>query len=168
MGTGQMLLTVVAIMLLGSVMLTTNRTMNSSNTALMETNCGLAAVSIATSIIQQADALPFDRNTISGVASTTGDLSSTLGPEGNDDSLHTADDFDDFNNMRFTVRDSTGLYGCRTEVHYVGNPSNLMENSSTRQWTKRLDVYVWNTVLPDTVVMHSIYSYWFFGRGGRP
>ncbi|MCL4538458.1 MAG: hypothetical protein M1469_09960 [Bacteroidetes bacterium] len=54
MGTGQMLLTVGAIILLSTIILTTNRSLNDNDEILLKTNLGLEEVSLATSIIEEA------------------------------------------------------------------------------------------------------------------
>jgi hypothetical protein len=167
MGTGQTLLTIAAMMLLGTVILTTNRNIGDTSDTLLQTNCGLDAVSLATSIIEEADSTAYDQSTVAGVDTLLTQLTaaSQLGPEGG--SSTDLDDFDDYNGRTDTVTLSTGIYYCATRVYYVGNYANLDQNSSSRTWTKRLDVWVWNKDLPDTVKMHSLYSYWFFGRAGR-
>ncbi len=172
MGTGQTLLTIGAMMLLGMVILTTNRNIISTSGVMLQANCGLDAVSLATSIIQEADSTAFDSSTVSGVDTVLSQLTpaSALGQDnGNPNDLN---DFDDYNGLYGQGRLdsttlSTGKYYWRTRVYYVDNSSDLNQNSPVRSWTKRLDVYVWNRDLPDTIVMHSIYSYWFFGRAGR-
>ncbi len=172
MGTGQTLLTIAAMMLLGAVILTTNRDINSTGETLLSTNCGLDAVSLATSVIQEADSTAFDDSTVRGVDTTLAQLTpaNSLGQENNDP--NDLDDFDDYNGLNGqgrldSVTLSTGKYYLKTRVYYVANYADLGQNSSSPSWTKRLDVWVWNKDLPDTVVMHSVYSYWFFGRAGR-
>ena len=172
MGTGQTLLTIGAMMLLGLVILGTNRKILDTNDTVLQANCGLDAVSLATSVIQEADSTAFDSSTLNGTDTLLSQLTpaNALGQEnGNPNDLN---DFDDYNGLNGQGRLdstvlSTGKYYWRTRVYYVGSYSDLNQNSSVPTWTKRLDVYVWNKDLPDTVVMHSIYSYWFFGRAGR-
>jgi len=178
MGTGQMLITIAAIILLGSVILTTNTGIVNSNTVLMQTNFGIEAVSLAASTIDEAEDLPFDDSTaniVSGDSVQYFDINATtrltppakLGCEGGgDDTL--PDDFDDYNGppggpyRQDTVLMGTGLYARRTKVCYV-TQSNLQGVSAAATWYKRLDVQVWNTVdSNDVVSMSAIYSYWYF------
>ncbi len=172
MGTGQTLLTIGAMMLLGIVILTTNRNINDTSDTLLRTNCGLDAVSLAASVIQEADSTAFDSSTVRNAVTQLSQLTpaGSLGQENNNS--NDLNDFDDYNGLNGqgrldSTKLSTGWYYWRTRVCYVGNYSDLSQNSSTQTWSKRLDVWVWNKDLPDTIVMHSIYSYWFFGRAGR-
>ncbi len=178
MGTGQMLLTVGAIVLLGTVILTTNRRINDSSEVMLKTNFGLESTSLATSIIDEAQYLPFDDSTANSFGEATEyiALSSTnqltpvnlLGYDGGgDDTL--PNDFDDYNGQPggpgyrlVTLPMSTGIYKVKTSVCYV-TPSNLEGTSLVRTWFKRMDVSVWNTADSlDTVKMSAIYSYWYF------
>ena len=169
MGTGQMLLTICAMVLMGSIILSTNRNINTNSYTLLRTNCGLDAVSLATSIIQEADSCAFDSSTVSGSDTVLTQLTpvASLGRDNNNP--NDLDDVDDYNGLTGQDSMGSGWYYWKTKVFYVNNPANLNQNSTiARSWTKRLDIWVWNKDLPDTIVMHSIYSYWFFGRAGRP
>lgn len=167
MGTGQMLLTVGAIMLLGTVILTTNRSLNNNSTVLLNTNVGLEEISLATSIMEEATGKAFDENTDTNTVSSTSQLTppASLGQENGDTT--DINDFDDFNglpgsNGRIEVDTlSTGIYYVRTRVYYVSS-SNPNVISSVPTWHKRLDIWVWNKDVPDTVKMHTIFSYWYF------
>jgi hypothetical protein len=187
MGTGQMLLTIGAMMLLGTIILTTNRGIEDSTQVLLNTGYGIDAVSLATSTIERANGLAFDQNTKDD---STGKLISlsqltppaSLGQENGDSTDF--DDFDDFNglpggpnsfyNQLDTLRlptDTTkiiGIYDIKTEVHYVyRDPSSgdfVEETSSadTATWSKELDVWVWSVTTPDdSVHMRDIFSYWY-------
>ncbi|HEY9166915.1 MAG TPA: hypothetical protein VIS48_12230 [Candidatus Kryptonia bacterium] len=168
MGTGQTLLTVGAIMLLGMVILTVNRSLNDTSEVMVNSNIGLEEVSLATSIIEEAEGKAFDDSTKVNPLLPT-QLShltppSSLGQEGG--VTTDLDDFDDFNGPTHTGRSeidtlSTGIYHVFTKVYYI-NPANPGVPSSTTTWNKEMDVWVWNTSVPDTVKMHTIYSYWYF------
>lgn len=178
MGTGQMLITVGAIMLLGTVILSTNKGINNNSTIMLKTNFALEATSLAASVIDEAEYLPFDDATATsfGEATNYKAINSVnqltprplLGSEGHGDDIH-PDDFDDYNGSapgpgyRITTDTlSTGIYKVKTSVCYVD--LNALEGVSLqRTWFKRLDVLVWNTADPlDTVRMSSIYAYWYF------
>jgi hypothetical protein len=52
----------------------------------------------------------------------------------------------------------------KTQVHYVARDAsgNLNITTSGATWSKRLDIWVWNTADPiDTVKMVDIFSYWY-------
>jgi hypothetical protein len=64
MNTGQMMLTICALVLLGTTVLTVNRTSLNQGTILRQTESGIYAVSLATSYIQKAVSLDFDEGTV--------------------------------------------------------------------------------------------------------
>jgi hypothetical protein len=179
MGTGQMLVTIGAVMLLGSIILTTNRGITGSGEVMLKTNFALEATSLAASTIDEAMYLPFDNATANSfgdgttyIAINQTNLLTTptlLGSENADDAV-TPDDFDDYNGPAGganqyrlqTVVDSTGIYMVKTRVCYV-TKNDLNGKSNAQTWLKRLDVSVWNTASPlDTVKMSAIYAYWYF------
>lgn len=166
MGTGQTLLTIGAIVLLGGVILTVNRNIGDTGTILLHSNIGLEEVSLATSIMEEAQGLAFDEITDTSAVTSTSQLTpvNALGQENGDST--DLDDFDDFNGLnnkgRFEVDTlGTGVYYVYTRVYYAST-SNLMANSTTPTWSKRLDVWVWNSSGSDTVKMNTIFSYWPF------
>lgn len=172
MGTGQTLLTIAAMMLLGTVILGTNTGLQNSSQVLMSTNFGLESVSLATSTIERAQNLAFDAATATQAVDPANINLLTdptaLGQENNNP--NDLDDFDDYNglnnNGRLEVDSlSTGIYYVRTKVYYVRRnmSSGSLDSIGTRTWSKRLDVWVWNKEDPATVVTTStVFSYWFF------
>ena len=174
MGTGQTLLTIGAIMLLGSVILTTNRSLNYTSQVLLNSNIGLEEVSLATSTIEEAQGKAFDEHTDTSNVEPDSLQKLTpwnqLGQENGDP--NDLNDFDDYNglygNGRLvidTVRVGTvitGIYYDSTRVYYVLPQNGLDKNVNAKTWSKRLDVWVWNKDIPDTVKMHTVFSYWYF------
>lgn len=172
MGTGQTLLTIAAIMLLGTVILTTDRTINDTGQVLLNSNIGLEEVSLATSTIEEAEGKAFDENTDTNNVTQLSQLTpaNLLGQENGDP--NDFNDFDDYNGLNHdgllridTVTvDSvvTGIYYDSTRVYYVSPSSGLDNPVDTQTWYKRLDVWVWNKDVPDTVEMHTVYGYWYF------
>ncbi len=176
MGTGQMLLSIGAIVLLGTILLTTNRGIEGSTGVLLDTGYGIDAVSLATSTIERAEGLAFDECT---KGDTTGGLVSlsqltppaNLGQE-NGDSMD-FDDYDDFNGLTggpnsYLIQTDTlptgSVYEIKTQVHYVYRTSSgdIEISTSNATWSKQLDVWVWNVATPaDTVHMTDVFSYWY-------
>jgi hypothetical protein len=74
MNTGQMLLTICALVLLGTTVLTLNRNTLNEGTILRQTESGIYAVSLATSYIQKALSLDFDEGTVTRPASVATNL----------------------------------------------------------------------------------------------
>ncbi len=152
-------------MLLGTVILSTNRGIRNNSQVILTTNFGLESVSLATSTIEKAQNLAFDAVTDTDAVNNVTLLTapSSLGREDNNPS--DLNDFDDYNNRLETDTLSTGIYFVRTVVYYVSRntATGTLDSSTTRTWSKRLDVSVWNKEDPLTVVrMSTVFSYWFF------
>lgn len=167
MGTGQMLLTIGAIMLLGTIILSTNRTLHSNSQLLLKTGYGIEEVSLATSIIEEAQGKAFDEHSDTSKVTKPNKMTppGLLGQENNDP--NDLNDFDDYNGLGHggrmdTFRLSTGTYCVKTQVYYV-NAKDLDHKSDQATYSKRLDVWVWNRVDSTSVIkMSTIYSYWYF------
>lgn len=166
MGTGQMLLTIGAIAILGGVILSVNRNINNTGTILLHSNIGIEEVSLASSIMEEAQGLAFDEVTDTSAVSSPSQLTpaNALGQENGDST--DLNDFDDFNGLNNNGRLeidtlATGIFYVFTRVCYV-NQNDVMGNAGTQTWNKRLDVWVWNTSSTDTVKMQSVFSYWTF------
>ncbi|MCL5020878.1 MAG: hypothetical protein M1339_04275 [Bacteroidetes bacterium] len=167
MGTGQMLLTIGAVILLGTVILTTNKSLVDNSEATDFTNVELEAISKATSVIQAATDTSFDENTNGNAVTTLSELTppAQLGQETGPNDFN---DFDDYNGTPGGTgllwppdSEATGVYEVLTRVYYVSGPD--LTYSSTATWSKRLDVDVWCTSFPkDTVKMSTVFSYWYF------
>jgi hypothetical protein len=166
MGTGQMLLTIGAIVTLGGVILNVNRNINNTGAILLHSNMGIEEISLASSIIEEAQGLAFDEVTDTGAVVSTSQLTpaSALGQENNDpNDLNDFDDFNGLNNKGRLEIDtlSTGVCYVYTRVHYV-NLNDVNVESTSQTWNKRLDVWVWNSSSTDTVKMQTVFSYWPF------
>jgi hypothetical protein len=163
MNTGQTLLTIIAIVLLGSNVVSINRTFTQHGVILQQTEVGIFGVSLGMSIVEEAQGRSFDHNTIDTLIQNTNQLSSTLGRETGDAVLHTGfDDFDDYNGWK----DSVTVPGVDTfkrwaTVVYVDS-TNLDGSASGRRWNKRLDVFVKGSSSQDTIKLSYVFSYWSF------
>jgi len=161
MNTGQMIMTMGAMILLSTIVLRVN-THNLTNESIRDqAQYGVLATSIATSIIEAAQSKSFDEKTDSNSVSNLSELSTVLGPESGE-TESTFDDFDDYNG--FTKRDSTmpsAIFDISCQVVYV--KSNNIEGSTTdRTWHKKINVTISSPFTPDTFKTSSIFSYWFF------
>ena len=166
MNTGQMLLTIGALLLLSAVMLRVNSNNFSTESVRDEAKFGVIATSIATSIIEQAKGLAFDANTDTNSVNTLSELTSVfnLGPDAGENlaDIKTFNDFDDFDG--YTGIDSTlksAIYEISCSVNYVSK-SNLLGISSSPTWHKKISVTVSSPSMDDTLTEASIYSYWYF------
>ncbi len=174
MGTGQTLLTILALALLGSLFLTNNRNTQDQRNAIESAEWEIVASSLATSVVEKATALSFDQNTVSSDVSSTSSLTapSSLGPEGTEGSTAGSDvkfnDVDDYNGFTKTVSGDTlalptANFLIRARVQYVSiSAGNTIDTSSVRTYHKRLTVWVSSPSMKDTVSYQTVYSYWYF------
>ena len=165
MNTGQMIMTLGAMMLLSVIMLRVN-TANLANESIRDdAQYGVLATSIATSIIEEAQSKAFDEKTDTMNVTALTQLSSVLGPE-TGETESTFDDFDDYNG--FTKRDSTmpsAIFDISCQVVYV-TADNIEGSTSNRTWNKKIIVTITRPVSADSSELalrtSSIFSYWYF------
>ncbi len=162
MNTGQMLLTIGAMVLLATLMLRINTNNLQTDTVRADAQYGVLATSIITSIMEKAKSLAFDTKTDTNNVTSTSELtpSASLGP-GFGETYDTFNDFDDFDG--YTKVDSSmpsAVFDIYCEVFYI-NPVNLNEHNS-RSWHKKIIVQVSSDFMQDTIKQSSIYSYWYF------
>jgi hypothetical protein len=163
MNTGQSMLAIGAIILLSTIVLRVNNNFLTTNETMMDSKFGVLAISLAESIIEEADNKAFDSHT---AGTPVHDLFLLTSP----DSLRSEsgevypnfDDFDDFNGYQ---RDVTNLpsanFHISCSVNYVNAATpDVVSNSKT--WNKKITVTVTSESSKDTVRVSSIFSYWFF------
>lgn len=167
MNSSQMMITMGALFLLGIVVLRVNNNLLSTSEVLLTSKANVIAISLATSIVEEANSKAFDQNTDSSSVSNPNNLTDwvDLGPEGSE-VRELFNDFDDFNN--YSVLDTfvvdsliLGVFQIDCEVNYT-TPANPNSNVFTPTWHKRLDVTVFADGMSDTVTMSTVYSYWYF------
>ncbi len=175
MGTGQTLMTILALGLLGALFLSNNRSTLDQRQSIESAQWEIMASSLATSLVEKATSLSFDQNTVSSEVSSPNGLTgvNSLGPEG---SAETAgpeskfNDIDDYNGFQKDVSgDSLAIGGTGSaefhvwsRVQYVSIVGNHIDSSATRTYHKRLTVWVSSESMHDTVTYQSVYSYWYF------
>lgn len=166
MNTGQMMITIAALLLFSLVILRVNNSFLSTNTAINQTKYEVMAVSLGTSIIEQATDKAFDEATTSTSVTSVNLLTNigTLGPE-TGEVYPDFNDFDDFNGYtKNTASDVTFLsanFTATAVVDYV-TPTAPNTTSNQRTWHKRLRVTVTSPSMPDTVRLSTIFSYFYF------
>ncbi|MCF8261535.1 MAG: hypothetical protein K9J12_12230 [Melioribacteraceae bacterium] len=163
MGTGQTLLSICAFSLLSVLVLRVSNTFLTTNSMLMDTKFGVLAVSLATSLIEEANSKAFDTKTDSAFVGNLNDLTPALGlgPAMNENHLD-YNDFDDYNG--YSQIDSTmpsAIFNVSAVVTYI-NPSSPELVSNTPTWHKRITVMVSSESMKDTIQISSIFSYWYF------
>lgn len=163
MNTGQTILTIIAVVFLGTNVVSVNRTFLQHGAILQQTEIGLFGSSLATSLIEEAQGKAFDKNSLEGYLQTTSECSpvDSLGPEPGEKRADW-NDFDDYNKLNDTVKikDVDTFYRWAT-VSYVDSTSpNVATNYRT--FCKSMTVYVRGRSSQDTVRMSYLFSYWSF------
>ena len=168
MGTGQMLITMGAMVLLSIVILTVNSGYLRNNDMILDSKFDILAVSLATSLVEDANGLAFDERTTGGFTATDVNQLSSIGKDVGEyyvsrDSTN-FNDFDDYDNLSITYNDSTlesAIFNIETQVGYIADSNpNVFVNYKT--WFKKLDVYVSSQSMTDTVKMSTVLSYFYF------
>lgn len=163
MGTGQQLLTLGGMMLLGLLVLRMTTSFATTSDVLAETKYGVLATSIASSVIEEAKGKSFDEETIDNGIDNVLNMTSAVGLGKESGETYPAfDDFDDFNN--FTMVDSSmpsAVFTISCKVCYV-EPNDPDTKVNYQTWNKRLDVSISSISMLDTIRMSTVFSYWYF------
>lgn len=167
MNTGQMMLTMGAMMLLSFLILRFNSIHLTSAQASYNAKFGIVATSLANSLLEEAKNNAFDEMVLdtTKLISSTSELSSTLGPD--TEVYPNFDDFDDYNGLVYidslSLRNpQTGAptnFEIRSKVEYVSDLSPNIK-SNTQTYHKKITVSVTSSAMIDTVRLESIFSYW--------
>lgn len=160
MNTGQMMITLAAMVLLSLVILRVTTNFLTTDDVLMESKFGVLGISLATSIMEEATGKSFDEESDSGTVISLSDLSS-IGPDAGE-VYPNFDDFDDYDGLvKIDSSMPSAIFQIECKVNFV-NPNNLDGYSASKTWHKKLKVLVTTKSSPDTIEMQTIYSYFFF------
>jgi len=162
----QMTLALCAMFLLTITIQNVNKKTLFTGDTLYNSNFGITATSIASSIIEDAGKKRFDNVYFVGDSIITDVLSFTpanaLGVDAGEDISNrlTFNDFDDYDN--YASVDSTmpsAIFNLSCRVSYVdgANPDVSISNQS---WHKKMTVKVWSKSMQDTIRMSTVFSYW--------
>jgi hypothetical protein len=177
MNTGQTMITIFAIILLSTVILTVNRGFMSTNSTMNENRIDILGVSLANSIIEDATSLAFDEKTYGAAITTPTALTavSSLGLETGESRNNPTgfDDFDDYNCYKSVAKvdkiyvpgaasgRDTVYFNTFCKIEYVdGNTPDNVSTSPT--YHKRISLRVYSPKMTDTIRMATVYSYWYF------
>lgn len=170
----QMILALGAMILLTILLLNVNRNSLAVEDVMYDSNFGITATSIASSVIEDASKKRFDKvsaifnpyDSTYNVVTDPSELTpaDSLGIDLTEDITNprTFDDFDDYN--EYTTVDSTmpsAIFNVSCRVVYV-NDAALDDSVNAPTFHKKITVRVWSKSMSDTMVMSSIYSYWNF------
>jgi hypothetical protein len=161
--TGQTILTIIAIVFLGTNVISVNRTFMQHGAILQQSEIGLFATSLGTSLIEEAQGKAFDKNSLQGLLQTTSECTpvDSLGPEPGE-KREDWNDFDDYNNLKDTIKikDVDTFYRWATVSYVDSTTPNVATNYRT--FSKTLTVYVKGLASQDTIRMSFLFSYWSF------
>ncbi len=177
MNTGQMLLTLGALMLISLVILNFNRNLSDIDDSLNYDRFRLEALSLLTSHIEEVSEYFFDE--VSTDTTTEKTLSNftvpnSLGFDADDGGV--ADDIDDFSGQVISDTGRSGaIYNLQYVVKYVDLSGGHIQVSGTRTYNKRVTIKIWDAfdppligrmvngvVVNDTLELSTVISYWFF------
>lgn len=162
MGTGQTLLTIVAMMMLGRLIISVNTSTAMSGESIETAAYRITATSLGTSILEEASGLAFDQATVASDIISPASLSSTLGPESGE-VWPNFNDFDDFNGLvKVDILQSSATFTTKVTVEYVYIPGSSIVVSATPTYSKRISVSVFSISMSDTVKFYDVYCYWYF------
>lgn len=164
MNTGQMLLSIGALLLLSLTVLRVNNTILQTDSVMMDSKFGILATSIATSLIEKASKKSFDANTFEDAVSNLSGLTAAnaLGPGVGETTPENFNDFDDFDGYTEQITNlPSAVFDVSCEVCYV-NPTNPDGKLNTQSWNKKMTVKVSSLSSQDTINLSTIYSYWHF------
>jgi len=169
MNTGQMLISMAAMILLSTVILNVNRNSLTNTVKMDETKYQLLAVSLGTAIIEEAFSKAFDEQTANLLlAEDLTDLSVNLGRDAGELTRDDFDDFDDYNNYSGNTNSDTSFQSAnmyfRCKVHYV-DPDISLDSVANRSWHKKITVFVSSPFIEDSttnIVLSKVNSHFYF------
>jgi len=167
MSTGQMILSLGAMMPLSFVVLRQAGDSLETSDSVLESKIDIMAASEASSMLERVSALAFDQHTKD--STFTGTLAQLtpaagLGPDLNEDSVYKFNDVDDFNGYATVDSTMLGEFNISCRVSYA-DPTNPDDDGiSYPTWHKKITVIVHGPApaMRDSVQYSTIVSYWYF------
>ncbi len=179
MGLGQTLLTIMALMLMGRLILTVNRTTLETGSSKDVSEYRITATSLGTSILEFANDLSFDEATVdtfltsSEVSSLT--AAASFGAETGETVYTLFDDIDDYHGyVRIDTIPNSAIFYTTATVEYLSvTPPSTVVTTTSKTFNKLITVYVTSPSMvdyaydpvnprPDTIKFQSVFSYWYF------
>jgi hypothetical protein len=177
MGLGQTMLTIMALMLLGRLILTVNRTVLETGSTKDVAEYRITATSLGTSLMENAHDLAFDEATVDTFLTSSQSSSLTaaasFGAEAGETGYTLFDDIDDYHNyVRVDTVPNSAIFFTSAKIEYIAvTPPTSFTVTTTRTFNKMITVYVTSPYMmeysldipkQDTLIFQSIFSYWYF------
>jgi len=151
-----------ALLILSLTILRVNNTILSTDVVMQDSKLGVLAVSLATSIIEEASKKAFDAATADDVVIGLSALTSPylFGPSIGE-TPENYNDFDDYHG--YTKQDTINTidYAIACQVNYI-SPDNVDGIIMEKTWHKKISVNLTSSLMNDTLKFSSVYSYWHF------
>jgi hypothetical protein len=161
MNTGQTLLVTIGLLLFTIFILTVYRTTTSRFAFAIANEAIISGTAIAQSMIDEISQKAFDEKTVSSSVASPDSLTpaGNLGPDTGETDYTKYDDIDDYNNFQKVESLSRlGNFNTLVSVYYVSS-TNPDIKSLSRTFYKRVDVFVTNSFITDTIKLYRIISY---------
>ncbi len=161
MNTGQTLLVTVGLLLFTIFVLTVYRTTTSRFAFAIANEAMISGTAIAQSMIDEISQKSFDEKTISKVITNPDSLTPVkfLGPDEGETDFTKYDDIDDYNGFKkLETLTRLGNFKTWVDVYYVTS-TNLDVKSMSPTFYKKIDVFVTNNFITDTIKLYRIISY---------
>jgi hypothetical protein len=178
MSSGQILITLGALILLSITVLNVNRNFGQIDTSLTQSKCKLEAMSLMSSYIEQASQYPFDEamtDTTSGKDLADFVQNKDLGFDADDAGV--IDDFDDYDGQVIADTGRSGvIYNVLFDVSYSKLVAGKMvKETVSKTYHKKMAIYVYDNYDPpliyqekggykvkDTLKVEFTHSFWFY------
>lgn len=161
MGSQQLILVIGGMMLLGTIALTINNSFTSKTDLEIYNEAAMTGAAIGQSVIDRILTRSFDQRTVGRIFRSPDSLTAvgSLGPDTGENNVTLYNDVDDFKNyVKYDTMSVLGVFRTRVDVNYVqtANPEVI---SSSRTFVKRIDVFVTNQYLGDTLKIFYAVTY---------
>lgn len=172
MGTGQMMLTLGALVLLSTLAISVNRTLVTNDDEMRQAARQLQAVSLAQNLIEEGLTMVYDERP-TAMSTFTMPESTSVGPELGETYESGFDDIDDYNGLDRTITINGDEYRMRLRVGYVdpGVAAHMAAPeqgpwvawgtayASTRTYYKKMEVRVRCTSTPVEVCLNHLFAF---------
>jgi hypothetical protein len=148
-------------MLIGGIALSINNYFSRNNNFELYNEACVTAAGLGQSMIDRILTKQFDQKSIGKNFTTPDSLTvvGSLGPDAGESSVSLYNDVDDYKNyIKTDTMSVLGVFHTRVDVNYAVklNPDNI---SNVRTFTKRIDVFVTNSYLSDTLKLSYAVTY---------
>lgn len=176
MGLGQTLLTIMALMLMGRLILMVNTSTLDTGFTKDMAEYRITATSLGTSLLESANNFAYDEATVdtfltpSQASSLTAE--SDFGPDAGETDVSLFDDVDDFDEYtKIDTLSNSAIFQIHGQVDYLEISGSVMSITTSKKFNKLITIYVTSDYLvdysvdpprPDTLKFESVFSYWYF------